>query len=237
MDTPEAAATVTVFGAAGPTGLQVCLIALAAGHRVRAVSRRADPLPLPPSANLVQVRADALSGQGVAEAVAGADAVISVLGAPYQWGPVTVYSAGTGAIIEAMRARATGRRLVVVSAGLAYPPPRLNWVANTLVFPVLRNVFGRTLYADMRRMEDGLRQCPDIEWTVMRPGRLFNSAGPSSYRLDPDEPTQNWTSRADLAAAMVAEIRERRHLHRALAPTTERHIVRFRKPRRPRAPR
>ncbi|WP_407068236.1 NAD(P)H-binding protein, partial [Lapillicoccus sp.] len=65
---------VVVFGAAGSTGRLLCRDALAAGHQVRAVSRRSDPLGLPPSEQLVQVRADAVSGVGVAAAIKGADA-------------------------------------------------------------------------------------------------------------------------------------------------------------------
>lgn len=67
-----------------------------------------------------------------------------------------------------------------------------------------------------------LAQCPDIDWTVMRPGRLYDSAGPSTYPWDPDAPTQTWTARADLAAAMVAELQDRGHVHQAVAPTTDR---------------
>lgn len=221
-DETTAEKTVTVFGAAGPTGLQVCLAALAAGHRVRAVSRRTDPLPLPASDRLTQMRADAVTGHGVEDAVGDADAVLSVLGAPYQRSAVTVYSAGTRSVVEAMRRGSGGPRLVVTSAGLTYPPPRMNWFANTIAFPLLREVVGRTVYADMRRMEEYLHGCPDIAWTVMRPGRLVDSGGPSAYRLDPDAPTQIRTARADLAAAMVAELSSDGHVHRAVAPTTAR---------------
>lgn len=55
---------VTVFGAAGPTGQWACLLALAAGHEVRAVSRRDSRLALPVGGAWEQVRADAQSGAG-----------------------------------------------------------------------------------------------------------------------------------------------------------------------------
>ncbi len=213
---------VVVFGAAGSTGRLICRDALAAGHQVRAVSRRLDPLGLPPSERLIQVRADAVSGVGVAAAIKGSDAVLSVLGASYQRREVTVYSAGARAIVEAMRAEGRGRRVVVVSSGLTYPPPPLNWFADHLLFPFLRDVVGRMLYADMRRMEEYLRGCDDIDWTIMRPGRLFDRDGASEYRLDPDHPTQGYTSRADLAAAMLAELGPTAHVHAAVAPTTHR---------------
>jgi nucleoside-diphosphate-sugar epimerase len=213
---------VVVFGAAGATGLLTCRQALAAGHRVRAVSRRPDALPLPSNERLVQVRADVVTGSGVRTAVAGADAVLSVLGSSYQRREITVYSLGVRGIVEAMRADARGRRLVVVSSGLTYPPPPMNWFADHMLFPFLRDVLGRTLYADMRAMEEYLRGCEDIEWTVMRPGRLFDRDAVSDYRVDLDHPTQGYTSRADLAAAMVAELGSRADVHAAVAPTTRR---------------
>lgn len=215
---------VTVFGAAGPTGVWICREAPRAGHRVWAVNRRPDPLPDLSSAHLTQVRADAISGAGVREAVDGADAVLSTLGATYTRHPVSVYSVGTQRIIDAMRSGARGRRLVVVSSGLTYPPPPgFGFIADTIVFPLLRNVLGRTLYADMRRMEELLRQSDDISWTIMRPGRLFDRPSVSAYRLDVDHPTQGYTARTDLAAAMVAELDPATaHVHQAVAPTTQR---------------
>jgi nucleoside-diphosphate-sugar epimerase len=213
---------VVVFGATGATGLLLCRQALAAGHTVRAVSRRDSPLPLGARGAFSQVRADAVSGVGVADAVADADAVLSTLGASYRRGEITVYSAGTRAIVAGLRASGRGRRLVVVSSGLTYPPPPMNWFADHLVFPFLRGVLGRSLYADMRRMEEYLHGCDDIDWTVMRPGRLFDRDGVSDYRLNRDAPTGGYTSRADLAAAMLAELGPEQHIHQAMSPTTTR---------------
>ncbi|MFT4294428.1 MAG: NAD(P)H-binding protein [Micropruina sp.] len=213
---------VTIVGAAGPTGLWLCREALRAGHAVTAVSRRPDPLPLEPHPELTLVQADALSGDGLDEAVAGADAVLSTLGCAYTRRPVSIYSVGTRNIVEAMRRSRSARRLVVVSSGLTYPPPPMNWLADHLAFPLLRNVIGRTLYADMRAMEEYLHTVGDLDWTVMRPGRLIDADQVSDYRLDLDHPTQGTTTRADLAAAMVAELSRRDHLRQAVAPTTNR---------------
>ena len=215
---------VTVFGAAGPTGTWICREALQAGHQVRAVSRRTDPLSDLSSTRLTQVCADAVSGAGVHEAVEGADAVLSALGAAYSRHPISVYSAGTQAITEGLRAVGRGNRLVVVSSGLTYPPPQsFGFISDKVVFPLVRSVIGRTLYADMRRMEEFLRRSDDIAWTVMRPGRLFDGLSVSAYRLDADHPTQGYTARVDLAAAMVAELDlVTAHVHQVLAPSTQR---------------
>ncbi len=213
---------VAVFGGTGPTGRLVCEQAARAGHGVRVVTRRDGPVDVPGGASVRVVRADAQSGAGVEEAVAGADAVVSVLGTAYSRREITVYSEGVRHIVDEVRSSGRGRRLIVVSAGLTYPPAPMNWLADHLLFPFLRGVIGRTLYADMRRMEEYLHTCPDIEWTVMRPGRLFDSDQVSDYRVDLDQLSGAYTSRADLAAAIVAELASDAHIHQAVAPSTPR---------------
>jgi NAD(P)H-binding len=91
---------------------------------------------------------------------------------------------------------------------------------DRIMFPFLRNVLGRTLYEDMTRMEDFLATCDDIAWTIMRPGRLINEPGVTEYRLGQEFPLGNLTSRADLAAAMLAELGPQAHVHQKVAPTT-----------------
>ncbi|SMX66665.1 Putative NADH-flavin reductase [Brevibacterium iodinum ATCC 49514] len=214
---------VTVFGATGPTGLWICNLALAAGHNVTAVSRRPDPLLLPSSERISITVADAITGTGVDKAVTGADAVLSALGAPYGPREINIYSQGTDTIIGAMRKQSAGNRLVVVSSGLTYPPPHTNFVADFAIFPLLRNVIGRTLYQDMRRMEEELQKNKDIAWTIMRPGRLINSPRVSDYHLDVGHPSFAYTARADLAAAMVDELDRTDNIHTPVAPSTNRH--------------
>ena len=209
-----------LFGASGPTGLELCRQALAAGHQVTAAVRRPDDFP-PRKDALAGLRADVADGSSLAPVIADADAVLSTLGAAYSRHEIRVYSVGTKAIVDAMRASHHCRRLVVVSAGLAVPPPKVRgFFQDRIMFPFLRNVAGRTLYADMARMEGFLAACDDIAWTVMRPGRLINGASVSDYRLGQDFPLGNVTSRPDLAAAMLAELGPHGHLHEKVAPTT-----------------
>src|SRR5271157_3943146 len=109
-----------IFGANGPTGLELCRQALAAGHRVTAAVRRPDEFPLRDNA-LGVVRANVMDGSPLAPVIGDADAVLSTLGAGYSRHEIRVYSVGTKAIIDAMRASDHCRRLIVVSAGLAAP--------------------------------------------------------------------------------------------------------------------
>src|SRR5579859_6385857 len=111
---------VVIFGASGPTGLELCRQALAAGHRVIAAVRYPDTFPLRDDA-LTVVRADVMDGTSLAPVIDGADAVLSTLGASYGRREIHVYSVGTKAIVEGMRTSDHCRRLVVVSSGLTAP--------------------------------------------------------------------------------------------------------------------
>jgi putative NADH-flavin reductase len=212
---------IVVFGASGPTGLELCRQALAAGHQVVAAVRRPSDFQLRNDA-LTIVQADVTDGSPLNPAINGSDAVLSVLGAAYSRHVINVYSVGTKAIVAAMRASDHCRRLVVVSSGMTmHPLPKVRgFFMDEVMVPFLRNVIGRTLYADMARMEDYLATCDDIEWTIMRPGRLVNGDGVTKYQLADDFPVGNVTSRPDLAAAMLAELGPNPHVHKKMSPTT-----------------
>ena len=213
---------IVVFGANSPTGLELCRQALAAGHQVTAAVRRPDVFPLRDGALMI-MEAHVMDGASLAPVIGEAEAVLSTLGAAYSRQEIHVYSVGTQAIVAAMRASRQCRRLVVVSAGLAPRdiPKVRGFIPDNIVLPFLRNVVGRSLYADILRMEAFLAGCDDIDWTVMRPGRLIDGKGVPAYRLAEDFPAGNVTTRADLAAAMLAELGPNAHVHKKMAPTTD----------------
>ena len=212
---------IVVFGANGPTGLEVCRQALMAGHHIAAAVRRPDEFLLKDKA-LNVVKANVMDRSSLAPVIGNSDAVLSTLGAPYSRHEIRLYSVATKAIVEAMRVSDHCRRLVVVSAGLAGRnlPKVRGFFQDNVALPILRNVIGRTLYEDMLRMEDYLAICTDIAWTIIRPGRLVNGSNISNYRLAEDFPAGNVTTRPDLAAAMVAELGPNEHVHKKVAPTT-----------------
>ena len=212
-----------VFGANGPTGLELCRQALSAGHHVTAAVRRPDEFPLQDNALRV-VGANVMDGSSLAPLIGSADAVLSTLGAPYSRHEIHLYSVATKAIVAAMRASDYCRRLVVVSAGLAAfnadTPKLRGFLQDNIMLPILRNVIDRTLYEDMLRMEDLLATCDDIAWTIIRPGRLIRGSSVSNYHLAEDFPAGNVTTRPDLAAAILAELGSNGHIHKKMAPTT-----------------
>ncbi|WP_042378942.1 NAD(P)-dependent oxidoreductase [Streptacidiphilus melanogenes] len=207
-----------VLGATGPTGRALTDQALAAGHRVTAVARRADTLPARPG--LATVAADA-TREGVLDAVvADADAVLSALGVQPSRAPVSLYSTGIANAVAAMERQGVKRLLAVSSAALdpAWRPSG-EFFFNHVLDPYVNRVVARSAHEDMRRMEAVLADST-LDWTVVRPSGLFDHASVTSYRTAPRSADGLYTARADLAAAMLRETAEKAHLRGAMGVVT-----------------
>ncbi|MCB9780932.1 MAG: SDR family oxidoreductase [Alphaproteobacteria bacterium] len=206
---------VVIFGGTGPTGRLAVEQALAAGHHVRVLARTPSKLAMEHE-RLEVVAGDALSAEDIARAIAGQDAVVTTLGVPYTFSEVTLYSTATEHILAGMRAAGV-RRLVGVTSGGTLPgrDPNTPWFFQYLLKPII----GRTLYADMRRME-ALIMASDTDWTILRPSRLMDRPSSGAVRVVPDAytlPGGDEVSRVDLAATIVAELGEGAHVGKGVA--------------------
>ena len=208
----------TIFGASGATGRRLVEQALGAGHTVTALTRRPDRMP--PRAGLRVVGGDVADPGAVEATVAGSDAVLSALGVSYSRKPISVYSQGTSNIIAAMHRQGV-KRLVVVSSAPLDPAYR---ASDSLLFtrvlePLFMRRLGRTTYQDMRRMES-LVQASDLDWTIIRSCWLFDAAEVTDYRLADNSVDGMFTSRADLAAIMLAQLADDRFIRKAVGVAT-----------------
>lgn len=207
----------TIFGATGGIGGHLLAQAVAAGHQVTAVVR--DPARLGAAAGAVRVIVADMTAPdaGVLEdAVTGADAVLSALGARSQR-HTGVAEIGTRAIVRAMHA-AGARRLLVVSAAPVgtvpsparpHPPkhdPGDGFLMRHVAAP-LGKLALRRQFADLVRMEDVLR-ASDLEWTIFRPPRLTDRRLRPRYRTALGRNLRGGVAiaRADVAAAMLAAL-------------------------------
>ncbi|WP_405583206.1 NAD(P)-dependent oxidoreductase [Streptomyces sp. NBC_01190] len=193
-----------IFGANGPTGRRATEQAIAEGHTVTAVTRHPERFPLS-DPRLRVAGADVLDPAAVERAVAGQEAVISTLGVPYGRNPVTVYSEGITHITQAMTNHAV-RRLVCVSSTVLFgvPAPGETFFFRKVLEPFIARTMGRTVYEDMRRMEEIVRDS-DHAWTVIRPAGLFDADAVSDYRVATSRLPGRFTSRADLGNALLRE--------------------------------
>lgn len=192
-----------VIGASGQTGRLVVERAAAEGHRVTAAAREPDKVGVD-HPRVSTVKADATDPDEVREVIRGHDAVISCLGAPgYTKDEVTIYSKGTGTIVEAMTELRVPRLVCVSTTGVTHEAPaHETWFYRTVVMPALLRM-GRTGYEDNARMEEIVRTS-GLSATIVRAGGLFDPEGHStSYEIRDPEDTGRFTARADLADALV----------------------------------
>jgi putative NADH-flavin reductase len=147
------------------------------------------------------------------DAVDGADAILSALGARTS-AEAGVAWRGTQGLIKA--ARLTGvRRLIVVSAApigtvpspdRPHPPrhdPGDGFFMRHLGAAFARTAF-RTHYADLARMEDVVR-ASGLDWTLSRPPKLTDGLLTGRYRTELDRNVRGGfsISRADVAHHML----------------------------------
>jgi putative NADH-flavin reductase len=164
---------------------------------------------------MVSAAADVLDRAGLAELLAGADAVVSTLGIGASKEPTVVYSEGIANVLHAMDAHGI-RKLAVISAAPAGPRAEQPFVQRRMIMPILERVFGAT-YDDMRRMEALLRG-NDLDWICLRPPRLVSKKATGRYRLDASRPLPKARSItcADLATALLDSL-DRPDLYRRAA--------------------
>src|SRR5438552_5056582 len=211
---------IAVIGSTGRTGRLVLAEGVRRGHSMTAFTRRPDALAGVRGIDAV-VRGDGRNLEDVRRAVAGRDAVISIVGAEGR-GPTTVMSDVARAELEAM-GEAGVRRLVMVSASAL--EGRRPWIAINLVRWILRKP-----YADFARMEHLIKSSA-VDWTIVRPPYLSN--GPMTGRVRTQTGREDLPhgpyhiSRADLAATLV-DLAEDSHHIREVVLVSERKAERER---------
>ncbi|MGY6411428.1 MAG: NAD(P)-dependent oxidoreductase [Alkalilacustris sp.] len=199
-----------IIGASGGIGRHAVDLALAAGHRVRAVARNTDGLdrghPGLEARNL-----DATDRDGVRAALDGVDAVIQAIGmAPSlrrMLAPVDLFSRSTEVLVCEM-ARAGVDRLVAITgfgAGdsrVAFSPPER----------LLHRLVLGTVYADKDRQEEIIRASA-LDWLILRPTVLTDGAGGGRVRLlaSPRDWRNGLIARRDVAGVAVREAAAPRH--------------------------
>lgn len=213
---------IAVFGANGGTGRLLVADALEAGHELTALTRHPDDFPIS-HARLTVVAGDVLDPSAVIGVVGGQDAVLSALGVPFGRKEITVYSRGITAIIDAMRAAGV-RRLACVSSSATDPAFAHEDTGGGFFFervlkPLIEKTLGKTMYADMLRMEKLVRSS-DLDWTIVRPSGLFGTDAVTDYAVAEDFLPERFTSRADLADFLLRQATETEYIRKAAAVAT-----------------
>lgn len=204
---------IAIFGSTGRTGQYLVKQALERGYEVIAFARSPEKLDSQGD-NLTVIQGDMQNPEDVKRAVAGADAVISVLG-PTENKPTFAITQGTQHILQAMRAHGVERLVLSAGAGVRDPkdePKLFNHAINFLL-----KLVSRWVYEDMVRVVETVRGS-DVKWTVVRVPMLTD-----------DEPTGEVKagyvgngmgprlSRADMASFMLDQVESEQYIYQAPA--------------------
>ncbi len=202
-----------IFGAAGQTGQPLVAQALAAGHTVTAFVRNPAQLITRP-AHLTVVPGDATDLDAVERAVAGANAVISVLAtsgtqAVAHTRPLT---RSTQNILAAMHKYGV-RRLVQSAAGLPQPGDAADLRFQALMAFV--KLIAPASHADTTGSVQVVR-ASDVDWTIVRMPLPTNAPPTGQVQAGPVSAAIGMRiARADAAAFMLREVQAAQYLRQA----------------------
>lgn len=157
--------------ATGRTGEPLVAQALDRGHEVTGFAR--DPADITHEDDrLTVVTGDAYGGTNVGEAVAGADAVVSVLGQGKE-SPDDLLTAAGDHILEAMADAGVERFITLVGDGVREPGESVSFGGR--VMGGLLKLVATEVLADAEGHVDHVK-ASDTDWTVVRAPRLTDGA-------------------------------------------------------------
>jgi putative NADH-flavin reductase len=183
---------ILVVGATGPTGIEICKQALAAGMKVRVLVRKPSRLPSELLPRLDVIQGDVLNTEAMVAAISGVEAVVSALGSPLQKKSVTLLSQGTEKMLQAMRKTGVSRLLCITGMGAGDSRGHGGFLYDRVILPLLLN----QIYIDKDRQEQIVRES-GLNWTLIRPAFLT-------------------ISRADVTHFVVQELQEAKYLQQVV---------------------
>lgn len=191
-----------VFGATGPTGLEVVTQALERGHAVTAFVR--DPRRLGRLRDRVRVAVgDVTADAGAVEAaVQEQDAVVSSLGRRRSFRSDGLISRSLRLIAPAMERQGVSRLVLVSAFGVGDSRRDAPLLPRLMYRLLLRDIF-----ADKLAAEDYLR-ATRLDWTVVYPVALTNGPRTGAYRVGERLALRGLPtiSRADVAHFIVSQL-------------------------------
>ncbi len=192
-----------MLGSTGKTGGVLVAQAVARGHSVTTFGRSL--FTGSQSGEILSIVGDPMSASELADALPGHDAVLSVLGTR-GLGATSVLEDGSRATIAAMRKTGV-KRLVILSSALLDSHIGL---VNRIVSRTILRHFSR----DQRAMEK-LVTASDLDWTILRPPRMTDSAPDeqsTSTLDDPPDSTGMLLSKEEVARVMLDTVENRRYV-------------------------
>ena len=199
---------IALFGASGATGMLLTERCLVAGYEVTALLRRPEEFPFAGRVRVVE--GTAFDVAAVRQTVAGADVVMSALGAR-SLKKEDVLERAVPLIVAVMREAGVRRIIVLGSAGalsdsLKKQPAWRRWFVQKIVY----NTFLKWAVASQIDQWKVL-SASGLDFTMVMPPMLLNSPGRGTYRVDGEALPRHGAriAREDVADFMMDQIGSR----------------------------
>lgn len=204
---------VTVFGATGRTGALVVRELLEADHEVIAFARSPEKLSKQ-DGSLQIVQGDLVDAEAIERAIAGAGAVISVLGPSSNKAEFAI-SSGIERIIACMKKTGVKRLIATAGAGVADPEDQPNFMSKFM--GLLVRTISKNVYEDMVRTVELVRQS-GLDWTVVRAPMLSDDPKAGKVKVAwVGQGMGRVVPRSTLAAFVVSQLQDDTYLRQAPA--------------------
>ncbi len=201
-----------IIGGTGGTGKELIKRALDEDHEITVLVRNPKKVHTV-HPNLRILEGNVLDSNSVERAVIGQDAVLSALGHKRFFIKTTILSKGTNNIINAMNKNEVRRLICITSLGVNDSRYRLGLYYTLFTIPVILFFY----FLDKSKQEKLIRKS-GLEWTIVRPGQLFNGKIRENYKHGPKVGHYILTkiiSRADVAHFMLSQLHDKTYLHKA----------------------
>ena len=200
---------VAIFGASGGTGLRLVKASLAAGYDVTVLARKPETILLREQVRVVQ--GDARDMTAVRQTVAGADVVLSALGARSPFHKDDTLECAIPLIVTAMREAGIRRIIALGSSGakddaLKNQSPLRRWFAGKIIAGMILRHATAPQIAQWK-----ILSASGLDFTMPMPPMLQNRPGRGVYRVDGDALPRGAVqiSRDDVADFMMKQITSR----------------------------
>lgn len=168
---------ITIIGASAGIGLETVKRGLDRNHSITTLSR--SDIEIEEKKSLKVILGDATNKADLLSSIQNADAIIVTLGTSKNMNATTLFSDFAQLMVEIHKENKIDIPFIFVTGfGAGESKNYVPWLVKMFLKYFLKDV-----YADKTKMEEFITNS-DLNWTVVRPGRLFDKELTEKYRIE-----------------------------------------------------
>jgi putative NADH-flavin reductase len=168
---------ITIIGASAGIGLEAVKRGLSRNHSITTLSRTV--IGIEGNKSLNRILGDATNKADLLNSIQNADAIIITLGTGKNMKATTLFSDFAKLLVEIHNEKKISVPVLFVTGfGAGESKNYVSWLVKMFLKYFLKDV-----YADKTKMEEIITNS-DLNWTVVRPGRLLDKELTEKYRIE-----------------------------------------------------